>query len=125
MPRDFSRIDRVADTLQKELAYLIQQEMQDANLGIVTLTQVRVSKDFSLAKVFVSILFKENEAKKTIQTLNKAAGFLRGLLAKRVRLRRMPALVFVYDETTVKAHRLHKLIDTAHKEDDLPPDEPT
>ena len=64
MPRDFSRIDRVADTLQKELAYLIQQEMQDANLGIVTLTQVRVSKDFSLAKVFVSILFKENEAKK-------------------------------------------------------------
>src|SRR5436190_7480521 len=98
MARDFSRTDRVADVIQKELAQIIQQEMKD-RVGIVTLLQVKVSKDLAHAKISVCVMSDE-QAEESLKTLNKAAGFLRGLLAKRVKLRVMPLLSFVYDDTT-------------------------
>ncbi|MBN9288119.1 MAG: ribosome-binding factor A [Gammaproteobacteria bacterium 39-13] len=112
MARDFSRTDRIADVIQKELAQIIQQEMKDPRVGMLTIAEVKVSKDLAYAKIYVSVMLEEH-ATETVATLNKAAGFLRGLLAKRIQIRVMPSLSFVYDDTTIKANRLSKLIDDA------------
>ncbi|MBI2791225.1 MAG: 30S ribosome-binding factor RbfA [Gammaproteobacteria bacterium] len=116
MARDFNRTDRIADVIQKELAQIIHQEMKDPRVGLITLAQVKVSKDLSHAKIYVSVMLEENAAQ-ALETLNKASGFLRAQLAKRIQMRVMPVLSFVYDDTTIKANRLSKLIDDARAKD--------
>jgi ribosome-binding factor A len=113
MPREFSRLDRIADLIQKELAQIIQRELNDPRVGMLTISQVKV---LAHAKVSVTV-FQEAQVTETIATLNRAAGFLRGALAKRVKIRVMPALVFIYDDSFIKADRLTKLIDQAVKSD--------
>lgn len=112
MAREFNRTDRVAHAIHKEIAQIIQREIKDPRIGIITISQVKVSKDLAYAKIYVSVMSEEC-AKETIQALNKAAGFLRGLLAKSIKMRVMPSLSFVYDDTTLKANRLSRLIDDA------------
>jgi ribosome-binding factor A len=119
MPRDFKRTDRIAELIQKELAQIILFEMKDPRVSMLTIASVKVSKDLSHAKVFVSVMLEEH-AEETVATLNKAAGFLRAILAKRIEMRVMPVLAFVYDDTTIKANRLSKLIDEACAKDRKP-----
>ena len=116
MERDFNRSDRIADVIQKEVAQINHQEMKDPRGGLITLAQVKVSKDLSHAKIYVSVMLEENAAQ-ALETLNKASGFLRAQLAKRIQMRVMPVLSFVYDDTTIKANRLSKLIDDARAKD--------
>jgi len=122
MPKEFSRLDRIADVMQKEIAQLIQRELRDPRISMMTISHIKVSKDLSHAKVYVSVMHEE-KAEETIATLNRAAGFLRGALAKRIQLRIMPALNFVYDDTNIRANRLSRLIDEAVKSDQRTPDE--
>lgn len=120
MPRDFKRTDRISDVIQKALAMIIQQEMRDPKLGMVTILEVTVSKDLVHAKIYVNV-FPDELAIDSVNMLNKAAGFMRGLLAKQLELRVIPHLRFIYDETTLKANKLSKLIDNAcrsNKKDD-------
>ncbi|MCS5710551.1 30S ribosome-binding factor RbfA [Candidatus Berkiella aquae] len=112
MARDFSRTDRIADVMQRELSVLIREELKDPRVGMITISEIKVSKDLAYAKVFVSVMMEE-KAKETLEGLNKAAGFLRGQLARKMTIRVMPQLSFVYDDTTIKANRISRLIDDA------------
>ena len=116
MPKEFSRIDRVADLIQRDLATIIQRELHDPRAGMVTISRVKISKDLAHAKIFVTVL-PDQAAQASLETLNKAAGFLRGLLAKRIKIYKIPALFFIYDDDSLKASRLAKLIDDAVKND--------
>lgn len=116
MARDFSRTDRIGDVMQRELSSIIQQELKDPRVSMVTIAEVKVSKDLAYAKVYVSVMMEE-KAKETLEGLNKAAGFLRAELAKRMSIRIIPKLSFVYDDTTIKANRISRLIDDAVSSD--------
>ncbi len=120
MARDFNRTDRIADVIQKEIATIILQEMKDPRVGLLTILSVKVSKDLNYAKIYV---MQEEHAKETLDALNKASGFLRAQLAKRIQIRVMPNLTFLYDDTTIKANRLSKLIDEARAKDKQSQDE--
>lgn len=116
---DLSRRQRVADQIQKELAGLIQREMKDPRLGMVTVSAVDVSRDLAYADVFITILGKDNaEARQqTLDILGRGAGFLRGKLARAMKLRIVPALRFRYDESIERGARLSSLIEDARKKD--------
>lgn len=116
MARDFNRTDRIGDVMQRELSVIIRQELKDPRVSMITIAEVKVSKDLAHAKVFVSVMMEE-KAEETLEGLNKAAGFLRAQLAKRMSLRVIPQLLFVYDDTTIKANRISKLIDNAVSSD--------
>ncbi len=116
MARDFNRTDRIGDVMQRELSVIIRQELKDPRVSMITIAEVRVSKDLAHAKVFVSVMMEE-KAEETLEGLNKAAGFLRAQLAKRMSLRVIPQLLFVYDDTTIKANRISRLIDNAVSSD--------
>lgn len=118
MPKEFSRTGRVADVLQRELAQIIQKEMRDPRVGMITISEVRVTKDLAQAKVFVSILDdNEDKVKQVMKALNDAAGFLRSQLAGKLTLRTTPKLFFTYDDSLIRGNRLHKLIDEAVAKD--------
>ena len=113
MPKDFSRTLRVADQIQRELAVLIQSEMTDPRMGMITLTGVEVTRDYAYAKVFYTILGDGENIQIAEERLKHVRGFLRSQLASRIRLRVVPELQFVYDESIERGVRLSRLIDEA------------
>ena len=112
MKRAQGRPQRVGDLIQRELSELVARELRDPRVGMVTLTAVDVSPDLSHAKVFFTLLDKEN-LDQVQEGLGRASGFLRSQLAKRVKLYSIPELRFEYDESVERADRLSRLIDSA------------
>ncbi|SHL27615.1 30S ribosome-binding factor RbfA [Halomonas caseinilytica] len=113
--REFKRTDRVADQLQKELAVLIQREVKDPRLGMVTVSGVEVSRDLGYADVHVTLLGENDDERvaENLKILKRAAGFLRGQIARRIKLRHVPELRFHYDASLERGQRLSSLIDEA------------
>ena len=117
--REFKRTDRVADQLQKELAVLIQREVKDPRLGMVTVGGATVSRDLGYADIYVTLLGEQDpeRIKENLQVLKRAAGFLRSQIAQRIKLRHVPELRFHFDESVVRGQHLSSLIDEAVSSD--------
>ena len=113
MPRDHSRTLRIAEQIQRELAGLIRLELKDPRVGMVTLTDVEVTADYAHAKVFFTTLGASDQIEAASAGLNHAAGFLRHELGQRIKLRSIPQLHFIYDESVERGVRLSRLIDEA------------
>ncbi len=111
------RLSRVADVIQRELAMLIQREITDPRLGMVTVSDVEVSKDFQHAKVFVTVMGEQGSAEESVSVLNKAAKFLRKELASKIKLRVIPQLRFYFDASISQGSRISALIDEALQKD--------
>lgn len=110
-----TRIQRVSDQIQQELAILLQRELRDPRLGFVTISSVRISKDFSFADIYFSVLGKDTQeqALDSVVALESASGFLRSALSKKLQLRTVPQLRFRFDDVLVKGHQMNELIDQA------------
>ncbi|MDP2155094.1 MAG: 30S ribosome-binding factor RbfA [Sulfuricella sp.] len=113
MGKAFLRTGRVAEQIQRELADLIQMEVKDPRVGLVTLTGVEVTQDYAHAKVYFTTMKSAEQAPKAQAGLEHAAGFLRSQLAHRMKLRIMPQLHFIYDTSVEHGVRLSQLIDEA------------
>ena len=120
MAQEYSRTQRVADQIQRELASLIQREVKDPRVGMATVSAVEVSLDLSHAKVFVTIFNgseDEQEIAESVKALNSASGFLRSQLGQRMKLRIVPTLRFHYDDSLSRGNYLSNLIDQARVSD--------
>ena len=117
MPKDFSRAQRIAEQIQREMAELIRLELKDPRVGLVTITGVEVTQDYEHAKVFFTLLGDTQQAVDSLQGLQRAAGFLRSQLSRRMQLRIIPQLHFIYDESVERGIHLSKLIDEAIAQD--------
>ena len=117
--QEYGRELRVADFVRDELAQIIQRQMRDPRVGMVSVNDVRVSKDLSYADVYVSSLDTPGTSEKEdlVMVLNNAAGFFRSELAKRHGMRTTPKPRFHYDEAVDRGPRLEKLIDAAIRSD--------
>ena len=114
--QEFGREERVGAEIQRELALLIRDEINDPRLGNPTIQEVRVVRDLSRAKVFFTV-FDDDRIKETAQALNKAAAYLRRRLSERLKIRSVPQLLFVYDNSVAEGARLSALIDQAVSHD--------
>ena len=112
--RTSGRPRKLGDVIQRELSELLQRELRDPRVGMITITGVDVSPDISHAKILFTILQKE-KLDDTIAGLKRSAGFLRSQLAKRIKLYTTPELRFEYDESVERGDRLSRLIDQAVK----------
>lgn len=117
--REFSRVDRVGQQIQKEIALILQRELKDPRVGMLTVSAVEVSRDLSYAKVFVTSL-QGSDAEKSkliLSVLSEAAGFIRSLLGKRIRARIVPELRFVIDTSLIEGMRISNLVDQVIRDD--------
>ena len=126
------RLKRMADSVQRELSELIRQELKDPRLGgLVTISGVKVSPDLGYADVYVTVMGREladdqNEIahQETLDILNKASGFLRQELSRRIKTRITPRLRFHYDKTNAYGNYMFGRIEKAvqdlpeHKKED-------
>ena len=117
MPKDFPRARRVADQMQRELSELIRLEVKDPRVGMLTITEIEVTRDMDHAKVFFTTLGGKPEHDACLEGLQRASGFLRTHLSQRMQLRQVPKLSFVYDHSVERGVQLSQLIETAVAED--------
>lgn len=106
---------RVADQIQKDLSELIAFELKDPRVGMVTISEVKLTPDYAHAKIYFTLLKDSpEEVKQTLEGLTKASGFLRNLLGKRLHIHTLPQLHFVHDTSTSRGLAMSALIDQAN-----------
>ena len=110
----YARIDRVKEQVMRELAELVRTELKDPRAGFITMNDVEVSRDYSHATVYYTVLNGDRAV--SAQALEKAKGFLRSELSRRITVFRTPELHFEYDESLERGVNLSQLIDQAAAE---------
>jgi ribosome-binding factor A len=115
MPREYGRNKRVADLVQRELADMIPREETDTGIALLTVSYVDVSPDLSFARVYVTCMDSSKSRDEVVDTLNEFAGHFRHQLSKKLALRIVPRLKFVYDESIERGVHLNALIDSLSK----------
>ena len=112
MPREFSRSQRMAEQIRRELAEIVRDELKDPRMGLCSFTAVKLSRDLSHAIVFCSVM-DDSHREETIDTLNRASGFIRSQIASRIRARSVPLLKFIHDESVERGAAMDELIEKA------------
>lgn len=120
MAREFKRTDRVAEQLQRELAVIIQTQVKDSRLGMATVSSVDISADLYHATVFMTFLGIGDDSKsiqQALEVLNQSSGYIRGLLAKQIKMRVMPEIKFEFDGSIAQGNHMSQLIKQARRKD--------
>lgn len=112
------RVNRVAEQMKKELGDIIIQKLKDPRVGFVTVTDVEVTGDLQNATVFISVLGNEEEKEATLKGLDKAKGFIRSEVGKRIRLRKVPEIEFSFDESIEYGNRIQTLLTQVNQEEE-------
>ncbi|WP_269519649.1 30S ribosome-binding factor RbfA [Alteromonas sp. BMJM2] len=113
MAREFSRTDRVAQQVHKEVASILQNEYKHrvGDMPLITVSEVEVSRDLAHAKIYVTIYNStEEEGKVQLKQLKELKGFVRSILAKRLRMRSVPDLHFFEDRSIIEGMRISNLV---------------
>ncbi|MGX5174990.1 30S ribosome-binding factor RbfA [Aliikangiella sp. IMCC44653] len=121
MAREFKRTDRVAEQLQREVAQIVQLEVKDPRVGMVTVSGVEISRDLYYATAFVTFLGIEESPKsieQALEILNQAAGFVRAQIGKRMKMRVVPNIKFEFDASIARGSELSALIKQARDKDE-------
>jgi len=113
-----SRHDKVAEAIRQEVSMILHDELKDPRLGFITVTRVELTEDLRYAKIFYSVLGSEQEHKKTQAALESGLGFVRGLLAQRVKLRFAPEIAFKEDRSGEYSIRIQEILDQIRQEDE-------
>jgi ribosome-binding factor A len=117
MPREYSRNQRLATEVLRTLSALLRFETKDPRLKNVSLTGVDLSRDLSVARVFFSMLDPADSLEPVEEGLQRAGGFLRSKLGQSLKIRHVPELRFVHDDSAAESARISKLIDSALRAD--------
>ncbi len=104
------RPERLAEIIKKEVSDMVRDELKDPRIGFVTITGVEVSTDLRYAKIFFSVLGSEDEARASLEALNRARGYVRSELGRRIRLRYAPEISFKLDPSIQRGIRVMELL---------------
>ena len=110
------RMEQIGHQIQVELSELLLREVRDPRLGFVTITQVNVTSDLSIARVNISCFGSETEQQESLRALKHAAGFLRTAVSKRIRMRTMPQLIFHLDHSMAHAEEVQRTLKSLEPE---------
>ena len=118
MPREFTRNQRLGAQVLRTLSELLRFETKDPRLQGVSLTSVDLSRDLSVARVYFSLMNPDGAPESALEGLDKAAGFLRAKLGRAIKVRHIPELRFVHDDSAEYGSKISQLIDGALRADD-------
>lgn len=114
----YSRAEKLSGELKKTISEIIQNDLKDPRIGFVTITQVKVSADLRHVKVYFSVLGSDKDKKGTIIGLERATNFIRRVVAKEIKLRFVPEIVFKFDETHEYEQRVNELLERIKREEE-------
>lgn len=109
------KIERINHMIMEEVSKILMLEVKDEDIKFVTVTDCDTSNDLSYCKVYVTVLEQEKRDE-TLKALNNASSFIRGELAKRIEIRHIPELKFIFDESIFYGEKIDKIIDEINEE---------
>ena len=115
MQKRYQRTDRVSELVSREISLIIDRELRDTRIGMVTVTGVEISKDLRSARVFVSVLGGDDVTRLSLETLNNASSFIRARLGERITIRHLPQLTFYFDSSTVEGMKMDRILDNLNE----------
>ena len=119
MNKGYSRADRVADLIKEEISQMFCKEVKDPHIGFITITDVEVTKDLHLAKVFYTILGDERQLGESSDALQRVSPFIKRQLGKRLSMRFIPDILFRYDHSLDYGSKIDTLLDQLRKTHEL------
>lgn len=114
----YKRADRVAALLKEEVSKYLLFELKNADLGFITITDVKLTDDLRHAKIFFSVLGEKQDIEKAEHALHQHAGRIRSEVGHRLGLRYIPEMVFLYDDSLAYAAHIQTLIEKINREKD-------
>lgn len=105
------KIDRLNNSFVEHISRILRTEIKDERINFVTVTAVKITNDLSFAKVYVTVL-NDKEKDSILKQLNKASNFIERELSKRIEIRKMPDITFVYDESLEYAANIENIIES-------------
>lgn len=109
------KIERIASNLEKEISYILANEVKDKNINFVTVTACKVTNDLSFCKCYFTVL-DDSKRDETLKALKNAAGFIRRELMDRVDIRHIPEIEFIYDESIAYGKKIENIIERINDE---------
>lgn len=110
------RSNRIAEQMRKEIGDIINQKLKDPRIGFVTVTDLELTNDLQQATVYVSVLGDDEEKEDSLIGLTKASGFVRTEVGKRIRLRKIPDIIFKFDDVHEHGNRIDSILRQLNKE---------
>lgn len=104
------KAEKISGIIQKNVSEIIQFELKDPKIGFVTITDVTVTNDLSIAKIYVSFLGQQAREEAGMKALDRGKGFIRSHLAKRLSMRKVPELIFLVDHSLEKGNHIEEII---------------
>ena len=105
--------EKLSNQFAEEISKIIALEVKDKSIGFVTITGANVTSDLSFAKIYFTTLGAD--IKTATKTLNKASGFIKNELSKKIDIRKMPDMEFIYDESIQYGEKIEKIIEDIHE----------
>ncbi len=115
--KPFSRADRVAGLVQKTLSEILQKEIKDPRLAMITITDVKMSRDLKVARIYFCASGGEERIQNIQRGFQSASGYIKRVLSDELDLRYMPELKFFYDESIDYGARIEEVLKSLHTED--------
>lgn len=111
------KAEKIAGIIQKEVSEIIQFQLKDPKVGFITVTDVTVTNDLSIAKIYVSFLGQKPREEAGMKALARSRGYIRSELAKRIKMRKVPELHFLIDNSLEKGNRIANILHQLHEEE--------
>lgn len=108
-------LDRLARQIQKELSMMLLNDIKDTKIGYITVTDVRLTNDLSYAYIYFTIIGGKDRIEVALDGLNRAKGYMKNEIAKKVKMRKVPEFIFKYDESLEYGNKIGKIIDNLDK----------
>ena len=109
------KTERMDMTIQREISHILQFELKNPKLGFVTVTDVQCTNDLSQAKVYVTFLGKQGRNEAGMKVLNQSKGFIRSAVAKKIKIRKMPELIFIQDKSLEQGNKIESILKEIEK----------
>lgn len=111
------RQHRLGDQVRKVISEIIQRKLRNPQLGMVTITDVELTKDLRQAKVFYSVYGDETVRQSSAKALRQSTGFIQSELSRSIRIRKVPVLEFIFDESVERGLRIQELLAKIEREE--------
>ena len=114
------RRDRVSEEIKHQVSIILQRDIRDSRIGLVTITKVDMSPDLKSADIFFTSIREEGGSEDVLRALRVSAGLIRRLLSKQIRIKFLPRINFIYDDSGKTGNRIDEIIDIIHKDKETP-----
>jgi len=111
-----SRVEKVQEEIRQQVSLIVLKDLNDPTIGFITITRVKITADLRDAKIYFTTMADEESLEYAVNGLKRAVGFIRKLIGERMRMKFVPEIKFIYDESEKKSNRIDEIIEIIHRE---------